>query len=217
MAPYLLVHDARLFHEQIRPTLAAARRTRSFQPCRPLAATLAPAALAFRERYCIEGAVPFTCQLAVSNFPFDRDLWRYLVGEWLLVAAVEIPELQASPASLACLTGSLLPETEPDRRGHPVAQLYEGRHALVFGGGMYRPGQAGWNDLDDIRRLAQWLEQVEPDRWHARALASLPGMDDADEREEELAFVRDWFPPLRELYVRSRELDRIIVCEQPGG
>ena len=33
------------------------------------------------------------------------------------------------------------------------------------------------------------------------------------EREEELAYVRDWFPALVDLYRRCADAGRVIVCE----
>ena len=49
MPLYFLLHDASHLHETIRPPLAEAWRRRSFEPARPLCATLTPAAIAFAE------------------------------------------------------------------------------------------------------------------------------------------------------------------------
>src|SRR5205823_3805008 len=95
MAIYFLLLDARRFHEEIIPALADSWRQRSFQPSRELCAALAPEAATFRERYYVGSEEPLLCRVT-RGLPFDRDFWRLIVGEILLYAAAELPELQTA-------------------------------------------------------------------------------------------------------------------------
>ena len=51
--------------------------------------------------------------------------------------------------------------------------------------------------------------------WQAEDLRGLPGLESEEDQDEELAYTREWFPTLRELYRQAQEHDRVIVCEQP--
>src|SRR4051794_29296260 len=84
---YFLVLPADLFEQQIRPALTRSRQQRGFAPCRDLCRSLLPAARAYRERYQAGSAEPLLEQ-AARDLAFDRDLWKHLVGELLLFAAV---------------------------------------------------------------------------------------------------------------------------------
>jgi hypothetical protein len=214
MPLYHLLLEASAFHERIRPALAAAWRRRSFDPCRLLCEALIPAALAFSRRHHI-GGEPLLCRVA-CGLRFERGLWRHVVGEVLWFSAAEIPELQTAPDTLCCL---LAPERyregpAPRERFAPVEQVHFGARDLTFGGGYYRPEHAGYNDRADVARLVDYLASLDPGRWTADQLAPLEGMGGEEDRAEELDFVRDWFGPLRDLYARARQEDRIIVCEQ---
>src|SRR5687768_7263165 len=102
MPLYFLLHDARRFHQEIRPALAEAWRRRSFDPCGALAAALAPAAADFAERYHTGPDEPLLAHVG-RGLPFDRDCWRLLAGEVLLYAAVSVPDIQTAPDTLRCL------------------------------------------------------------------------------------------------------------------
>jgi hypothetical protein len=214
MPLYFLLLDRRTFEEQLRPALAASWRQRSFATCEPLLATLLPAAAAFAERYHTGGSAPLLGRVA-DGLPFDRNIWRYLVSEVLMFGAADIPDIQTAPETLGWLLArDRLPEGVLERqRLAPIRQAHHGSRDLVFGGGFYRPEHAGYNDGNDVARLADYLAAVDPDRWTAADLAGLPGLADEDERAEELEFVREWFPALRDLYVRAREQDQIVICE----
>ena len=108
MADYFMMLDATAFEGRVRPALAASRRLRSFDPCRPLCADLASAARAYAERYHVGGDEPLVARVA-GGLSFNRDAWRALVGEVLLFTAVEIPEFQSCEETLALL---LAPEQE---------------------------------------------------------------------------------------------------------
>jgi hypothetical protein len=204
---------ARMFHEQIRPALGAAWQERSFEPCRALCSALLPAVEAFAERF--HTAPEEQLLRHITALPFDRDFWRLLVGEVLLYSAVEVPELQTIPDTLCCL---LAPERyregpAPRERFAPIEQVHFGARDLLLGGGFYRPDHAGYNDTDDVARLADYLDALRPDEWTATALIALRELADEEERADELEFAREWLPPLQELYLRARERDQIIVCE----
>lgn len=213
MGIYFLLHDATVFHRQLSPALAAAWRQHSFAPCRPLAELLLPPARQFGQRYhtAVEESVLFRLD---PRQPFDRDIWRLLVGEALFYGAREIPEIETAPETLACLLApERFAENEISRPDFPpIHQTLFGTRDLAFGPGYYRPEHAGWNDRADVARLSVYLDGIDPALWQAADLAALPGMID-EERTEELEFVRDWFGDLVDLYRRAKQRDFVIICE----
>jgi hypothetical protein len=213
MPLYHLLLDAEQFC-RLRPALAESWRRRSFDPCRPLCEELLPAAQAFHARYHLGSEQELVARVA-EGLPFDRDFWRHLAGEVLWLSAAEIPEMQTTPEALCCLQGADLtldPGLERERLA-PIQQAYFGTRDLTFGTAFYRPGQAGYNDVQDVGRLDEYLAAVDPARWDADALARLPGLEDEAERAEELELVKDWFPALQELYRRARRQGQVVVCE----
>jgi hypothetical protein len=207
MPLYFLLHDATQFHRAVRPALAEAWRRRTFGPCRTLCAALAPAAAAFAERYHTGHDEPLLARVASGAVGFDRDLWRLVIGEVLLYGAASVPEILTAPDTLGCLLAAGEDESAPIRQAH------FGARGLVFGGGFYRPDAAGWNDTDDVIRLADYLATIDPSGWAAADLAGLRDFADEAERADELEFAREVFPPLRELYQESRDAGRVVVCE----
>jgi hypothetical protein len=214
MSLYFLVHDAAAFHQQIVPALAEAWRRRNFAPCRPLVAALLPAAEAFAQRYYTDLEGSMLVRLP-HGLPFNRAVWRHFVGEVLLYAARDIPEIETAPETLSCLLTPKRCRDGPVQRSMfgPVEQAHFGSRDLVFGSGYYRPEQAGWNDLDDVARLAAYLEAVDPTVWTAADLAGLPGLKEEEDCAEELAYVRDWLPALQTLYRQAHERQEVIICE----
>ncbi len=213
MADYFLCLDAETFLRRIRPALADSWRQRNFDPCRSLCGELLPAARDYKQRYHTGEEETLVARVA-EGFPFDRSCWRVLVGEVLLFAAVEIPELPSNAESLCCL---LAPEHYRERtcvreRFTPIEQVLRGSRDLTFGSAVYRPEQAGLNDPNDLTRLAAYLAAVEPECWTVNDLRQLRDVED-DERADELAFVREWFPVLVELYQRARTERRVLVIE----
>ncbi len=209
MPLYFLLHDAHWFEGQLRPALTASWHQRSFAPCWPLCEALTPAALAFRDRYHTGPEEPLVCEVA-RGLAFDRDRWRFLVGEILFTGAEEVPEFQTAPETLACLVGAGPPgerEALP-----PIWQAHGGARDLVLGG-FYRPEYAGYNAAADVARLAAYLAALDPDEWNADALQTLPDLDEAEDREEELAFARQCLAALREMYERAARLGQVVVCE----
>jgi hypothetical protein len=215
MADYFLLHDTAAFEGQLRPALAEARRQRSFAPCRALCAALVGPARDYAQRYHLGDVEPLLAAVAQGQLPFDRTLWRALVGEVLLFGAAEVPELTANADTLCCL---LAPEHY--RRGvtqreqlAPIQQALRGSRDLTFGAAVYRPDHAGYNDAADMGRLAAYLQGVDPARWTAADLEPLPDLDAAD-RAEEVSFAREWFPALVELYARAQQRGQVVVLEE---
>ncbi len=196
MALYFLLLDGDYFEGSLHPALTASWRSRSFAPCRELCQSLLPRVADFDSRYHIGEGEPLVRQV-VTGLPFERDFWRALVGELLFYAA-DVPEISTCPDTLRCLI-------DPDLcdRGH------FGSRPLSFGLAVYRPGSCGWNDRDDVRALADYLASVDPPSWRAESLTFLP----PEEREEELAVARDWFPLLRDLYRGAASTGQVVVSE----
>ncbi len=213
MPLYHLLLDADAFHDRIRPALAGAWKARSFEPCRALCADLVPAAEAFARRYHLGPEEPLLRQV-LTGLPFDRDFWRHLAGEALWYSAAEIPEFETAPETLCRL---LAPERRAEEgrervRFAPIEQILFGGRDLVFGGGFYRPDEAGYNDTSAVERLADYLDSLDPGQWTAADLAGLQDVA-AEDLGEELEYVRDWFPALRDMYRGARARRQVVVCE----
>jgi hypothetical protein len=214
MADYFFLLDAAGFEGRVRPALVESWRRRSFAPCQPLCQTLRSAAAAYQERYRTGDVEPLLCRIA-EGLTFDRAFWRTLVGEVLLFTAAEIPEFQVNEDTLCCL---LAPDhyrqsvTERERLA-PIQQAHRGARDLTFGAAVYRPEHAGYNDRADVARLADYLGAVRPENWTAADLAGLRGVADEEERADELAFAREWFPVLVDLYRRAWANSQVVVHE----
>lgn len=214
MPNYFYVLDASVFQQRIVPALSASWQQRSFDPCRSLCEMLAPRARAFTEQYCSEWPEPFLCQVP-RGAPFDRNLWRHLAGEVLLHAAEDLPDLQLSQETLFCLLAPehVGQEHVPRERFAPIQQALFGTHDLVFGSGFYYPERVGFNDSTDVVRLADYLESIQFEQWTTAALHAFKELATEEDREEELAFAREWYPALQELYREAAEHARVVVCE----
>jgi hypothetical protein len=214
MPLYFLLLDGARFDGEVVPALAAAWRGRRFAPCRPLCAALVPAVRAFAERYHTGPDEPLLCRVAREEVPFDRDVWRLLAGEVLLYAAGEVPEFQTAEDTLTHL---LAPDEAgrgpvPRERAAPIVQAHRGSRDLVLGG-FYRPEHAGGNDRGDVARLAEYLAGIDPGRWRPDDLAGLPGLEDEEDRADELAFAAECLAALRGMYERARAAGQVVVCE----
>jgi hypothetical protein len=217
MPLYFLQLDGHTFHQRMTPALAACWRERSFGPCRGLCAVLAPGAIAYAERYHTGPDEPLLCRIARDEAvpPLDAALWRYLAGEILLYGAADVPDVQTAPDTLCCLLAPdhFAQNGRPRDQFAPIQQAHRGTHDLYFGGGFYRPDQAGYNDADDVARLAQYLATINPDSWSPANLADLPDAPDEEARAEELAFARECLASLHDLYGRAARAGQVIVCE----
>lgn len=214
MAIYFLRFDSGLFHQEIWPTLAACWSRRSFEPCRALARKLLDSAGTF-EQTCFLGPDEPLLRRVADGLRFDRDFWRLVVGEVLLIAATDVPKVETAPEVLTCL---LAPEYYqmswmPRERFAPIQQVLFGTHDLRFGSAIYRCDRAGINNAPDVVRLAAFLDAIDPTTWQLASLAELREPTDEAERAEELEFAREWFPPLRQLYRDAARSGGLIVCE----
>ena len=214
MAEYFLCLDADTFHQRIRSSLGASWRQRSFEPCRSLCEQFLPAAREYTQRYHIGEEETLVARIA-KGLPFDRACWRLLAGEVLLFAALEIPEFPSNAETLCCLLSPDASRLNEDSRESfsPIQQTLHGSRDVTFGSAVYRPERAGFNDAGDVARLADYLATVEPQRWTVDDLRQLHDLEDDDERADELAFVREWFPVLVDLYRRTQVQGRIMVVE----
>src|SRR5262249_52766664 len=136
------------------------------------------------------------------RMPFDRNTWRIIAGEVLLLAAAEVPEIPDVEETLVELHGE---DTS-------IHRAYHGTHTLCFGGGWYRPDQAGYNDTDDVMHVACWLASIDPNTWSPNRLSG-HGYTQEEERQEELAFTSQAFKQLTAVYDRARTRGQLIVCE----
>jgi hypothetical protein len=213
MPLYFYVLNNELFSQRLSPALAACWRTRSFLPGRALCQDLLGRSRLFHQRYHIDPAESLIGRVA-GGLSFDRNYWRLLAGELLLVCADDVPEIQTTPDTLSCLLApDSLSETAPREQWPAIKQAHFGTRDLRFGSAYYRPDFAGLNDLNDVRRLADYLAAQDPRQWRAEALAPLADFSDSQHREEELEFAREWFPALVALYQRARSSRDVIVCE----
>lgn len=214
MADYFLMLDAAAFEGRARPALAASWRQRSFDPCRSFCAELIPAARAYAERYHVGADKPLLALIA-DGIPFDRACWRALIGEVLLFTAVEIPEFQTCEETLCRLLAPEHYRDKVDQRARlaPIQQVHRGTRDLTFGAAVYRPEHAGYNNAADVTRLADYLSSVRLEDWTPADLTGLREANDKAEREEELAFARDWFPALVDLFRRAKEHGGVLVHE----
>jgi hypothetical protein len=213
MADYFLVHDPALLDGQLGPALGRAWRQRSFAPCVPLCRQWAPAAEDYARRYHVN--LDETVLAHVEQLPFDRALWRTLVGELLLFTAREVPELPLPAATLSVLLSPGHRPERPDSRAAfaPIHQALYGTRDLLFGPVVYRPDAAGLNRPEDVARLSVYFSAVRPDTWQAADLAGLPDLDESD-RADELELAREWFAALADLHVRAAGQGHSIVVEQ---
>jgi hypothetical protein len=214
MPIYYYVIPGPAFHEQICPALSASWKERSFAPCRDLCAGLATACLGAPGCHFLQSAKPLLCQ-AAQALPFDRLYWSHLVGEILVYSAVRMPEVPLSPETLGELLAAAQ-EAEEGRYGGRLGSIEQagyGSRDLIFGGKYYRPGQVGWNDHADVTRLAADLAAFDPRAWDLVKLRPRWERTSEAERDEELDFVREWFPALRELYQQAEAERDVVVCE----
>ncbi|MCI0379514.1 MAG: hypothetical protein L0215_18045 [Gemmataceae bacterium] len=175
----------------------------------------------------------------LQGIGFDKSYWKCLVGECLVYGAVDVPRVTVSPHTVCALVApapqaapSLLsPGSEgspcspqaslracgidatPRPRTSSVRQALFGSRDLAFGPAFYRPDRAGWNDAADCARLLVYLQSIQPDNWRTEDLAALVELVDADERQEELAHARDWWPDFVRLYQTAVEDGLMLVCE----
>jgi hypothetical protein len=208
MLLYFYLFGAVFFRTRMQPALAESWRRRSFLPCHDFCAEVLGATKQTPPADSVLRQV-------ARGLPFAREFWHGLVGELLVFGCQDMPLLQTAPATLCCL---LAPERyggDRPRSGFaPIQQIHFGSRDLRFGGAFYRPDHAGYSDGADVHRLLQYLDAIDPAAWHEAMLQPMTELASAEERAEELAFVRDWWPALVELYRNAATQGDIIVCER---
>jgi hypothetical protein len=203
---YFLPISASLFEELLVPALSQSRKQRSFGPVLGICRDFAARARILVQHAGSETIPPVTLQVP-DGLAFRRGSWSLLAGELLLLAAAELPQIEAPLESLA----SVLDQPLSTARGSfpPIQQAIAGSRDLWFGGS-YRPQSAGWNDVADVGRLASWLASVDRDSWSAGKLSDARIANPI----EELEFLKEWLPPLCEMYRRAADMNWIMVCEE---
>lgn len=207
MPLYFFLHDAARFHGSLRPALAGAWRERRFGPCRALCAELAREAAAFAARYHLPAEETLLARVAAGSVPFERNFWRQLVGEALLYGAADVPEI-ITAADLLCGR-----DDRPERADFsPMEQAHYGSQDIAFGG-VYRPSAAGLNDVDDVARLAEYLEGIDPSWWE---LPPGPSSDELseEERAEAEEYARAALVALGDLYRGAAAAGRLVISEE---
>jgi hypothetical protein len=204
---YFYTISANRFHEEVQPALAASWASKSFIPAQILCRNLSLDTRKLWPHVNDSAGEPLVQRVA-EGMAFRPDVWKLLVAEVLLYSAVELPELETPILSLSAVFGQVLVDKRTDFG--PLQQAIQGSQDLIFGSGYYRPEHAGWNDHNDVARLATWLNSIQPSSWSLELLCEVPGA----EREEELAYIREWFPELTAAYNRAATTDLIVVCEE---
>jgi hypothetical protein len=203
---YFMAIPEAWFHVKLSGSLRTCWRQRSFTPAVEICRELAESARSFVQRGGEADTPPLTL-LVPRRLAFDLERWRTLAGELMLFGAAALPELETPLESYAVVLGLEMPCFRGDFT--PLQQAILGGRDLRFGAG-YRPDQAGWNDLADIRRLRSWLDGIDPENWSSAGLTHLP----PEERADELAFLREWFPSLRDVYRRCEQARWVLVSEE---
>lgn len=207
MLLYFYLFGADFFQTRMQPALAESWRRRSFLPCRDLCADV----LAATKQTLPADSV---LRQVARGLPFAREFWHGLVGELLVFGCEDMPLMQTAPATLCCLLAPEHGDDLPRSDFAPIQQIHFGSRDLRFGGAFYRPDHAGYNGEADVRRLLQYLEEIDPSAWHESMLQPMSELATLEERTEELAFVRDWWPALVELYRNAVTQGHIVVCER---
>jgi hypothetical protein len=215
MRLYFLLLDTEQFDREIAPALSLSWKQQTFEPCRSLCRRLVGdwQQMAFDPSH-LSPDETVSAGIVRGTMPFDRDVWRLLVGEVLLYSAAEIPEIETTPIALGRLLGVAGDSADrPREQFHWIEQVHYGSRDICLGGGYYRPEHAGYNTHGDVVRLANLLGGERVDDWQAEQLAGLPYLATEEEQAEELDYVQEWFPALRTLYERAAERGQIIICE----
>ena len=202
---YFMAISKDWLQNRLSPSLRACWMQRSFGPAVEICREMAEISRSFVQRGGASETPPLTL-LVPAGLRFDRDRWRALAGELLLFGAAGLPELETPLESYSAVLGLAMAPFRPDFS--PIQQAILGSRDLSFGGS-YRPDAAGWNDLDDIQRLHSWLSEIDLQSWSSAGLTHLP----PDDRDDELEFLREWWPELVTMYGRCAEADQVLVCE----
>src|ERR1051326_1205791 len=212
MPVYFHVHDASWFLNDFIPALTRCRQRHSLAPCQNLCLSLLPTAQGFGERFHICADELLVSRVNV-DLPYNLDVWRLIVGELLVVGAVEIPEIEQCPDMLCRLVASARCELDTHEREAlaPIQQAHLGSRDLMFGAAVYRFANVGWNGVDDTARLAQYLGAVNVEEWTGDRLIAC-GLEVSDV-DDELAYARNCLVGLQGLYRQAAQNGQVIVAE----
>ena len=211
MALYFLLLDADRLHQEIQPALGACWQRRSFAPALPLVQALLPAAQAFADSHGL-GESPLAA--VPRGLAFDRQRWRLVASEVLWFAAMEVPEVQTAPEATTWLLAPGSDRNAPRAQQPLIQHAYRGAHDLVFGQAVHAPDRVGVNERDDVARIGEYLAAVDHQRWTVDELAGWDAELTADDLEDELDCAREWFPALRDVYLRAQANGQVVVCEE---
>jgi|HubBroStandDraft_4_1064222.scaffolds.fasta_scaffold270497_2 hypothetical protein len=201
---YFMVLPGDWYRQLLVPALQECWLRRNFLPAEAICRELSAVAREFVQNDASE--LPVSLQV-VSGLQFRPEYWKLLVGELLLFGAAELPELETPLRSYAAVMHQHLSDSRYSFQ--PIQQAVQGSRDIRFGT-YYRPEHAGWNDETDVLRLATQLAAIDPTKWVSDDLAG----EGVEDRDDELAFLREWFPRLTETYQRAADLNRVIVCEE---
>src|SRR5262245_17995157 len=203
---YFMAIPADWFHTRLSGSLRMCWRLRSFAPAVEICRELAISARRFIQREAGSEMPPLTL-LVPEGLTFAPDRWRTLSGELMLFGAAELPELETPLESYSAVMGLEMPCFRADFT--PIQQAILGGRDLQFGG-YYRPDHAGWNDLADIARLHSWFAAIDMEKWTSAGLTHVP----MEDRDDELAFLREWFPALRAMCCRCHDRELVLASEE---
>lgn len=194
------------FKNEVIPALTSSWRRRNFAPITELGRKLAAFSGNDPPQSYDSRTQPIS-QPGVETTGFCPDWWELRVAEALLASVSKLPEIETPLESWS----RLLRQELADRRElfSPIQQAVLGNRDL-FLSRYYRPENAGWNDRDDVCRLAAWLGTVDPNSWVADDLNHLS----LEDRGEELAYAQEWFPLLAEMYEGAEKDGFVILCER---
>jgi hypothetical protein len=197
MSITFLVHDSDFLFGVAVPALTQCWKMRTYRPGRELFELLAKRMPNFVERHRL-GSVPTLFHPAAEGLPWDRVIWRHLVGEVLLYSAESMPDIQIDEELLLAIHG---PKIYP--------ALY-GSHDILFGG-FYRPGCAGYNNANEVEQFAEYLKLLPSSPWILPQDFRLEDLE--EDRQNDFLSAKMAFPSLDEMYQDAASRGWTIVCE----
>jgi len=197
MSQYFFVHDYERYHGLIAPALANSALRRDFAPCRECCVQLKSHLTTFAQRYRLR-LEDCVWPRILNGMKYDRRLWTTFAGELLLFGAMDVPEIATASEELTQFLGNC----------ELIRQMHDGTRDIKFGHRVYRPDAAGLNDRDDVVRIATLLGGLETAQW------TIEGGTGELDKAETLAFARDCFIALNDLYQNAAIYGQIIICEE---
>lgn len=210
MKLYFYVHDASWFHGTLIPALTDAWQHRSFHSCKGVCQRIIANCSESPDEFIVHPGSTLSAHI-VAGQPFDYAGWKILVGEALALGAAEIPIVPEILPALKHLMRTSLHENR--ECFSPVQQIELGTREIRLGGVAYRPDFSGVNQETDIERLESFLVSFDAEAWKPDDLFGMPGLEDEDQRHDELEYLRQEHPHLTAILTRAKSNHQIIVCE----